>query len=60
MLSNEVIGAIRALLARVQISGAEVPAFNTIMAALAVAEAANRPRTAPELVRPEVASAVRE
>jgi hypothetical protein len=34
LLSPEVIGAIRALLARVQIAGAEVPAFNRVMIAL--------------------------
>lgn len=44
MLTQEVIVAIRALLNRVQLSGAEVPAYNKIMLALAAEENEHRIR----------------
>lgn len=42
MLSPEIIGAIRVLLARVQISGAEVSSFNKIIQALDAEERAQK------------------
>jgi hypothetical protein len=53
VLSLEVIGAIRALLARVQIAGAEVPAFNRVMIALDEYEKDQRRKQAPPPSPPE-------
>lgn len=53
MLSQDMIVAIRTLLARVQLSGAEVPAYNKIMLALAAEENEGKRRDA-ERAEPRV------